>query len=619
MNILGLYPAPFDNQLRHDYSASILTPKGIYAYEEAKLTTLKNENTSIFSERSLLMGLKELNLVPSEIDIIALPIRYTPGDMRVEKALYWDLFKFQRDGDKDFDVWKEKKMVYVPHHAAHVSIATFTSGLSECAFLSMDGGGDWGDNRNLVFGEYKNGAQQILKAESGMESIASFHAFLTEAIGFTGGDNGKTSGLAGYGKINADLAAKLESLIEVTENGLKFNRIRFHRSPVQLAKLNPSSYDRGKFLNTSPSDTNLLREVLGYLPQDIAATGEYVLQKFILSLLIQLKRITSQRKLVLTGGLFQNVALNSAILESGIFDDVFVPMAPSDAGLSFGLALFAEESLDRAGKQNSLKTREECNPYIGPSFTRSEIQSELENQQLIYSEVVDVEKIAAKLLSEGSVVGWFQGRAEYGPRSLGNRSILADPRMFDSKSRVNQLLKKRDWFMPYAPSMLEEHSTEWLEIDKFSPYMQFALNIKPEKRELIPAAVHVDGTSRVHSVRRAWNPRYWNLIEEFRVLTGVPLILNTSFNRHGISTIATPKQAIEHLLSGSMDYLIIDDFIVSLTENRSLSGKSFDDLLSEDQLLKELVLDRLNLLSKIGTSVQRDFYLDSMRQNGFHD
>ena len=619
MNILGLYPAPFDNQLRHDYSASILTPKGIYAYEEAKLTTLKNENTSIFSERSLLMGLKELNLVPSEIDIIALPIRYTPGDMRVEKALYWDLFKFQRDGDKDFDVWKEKKMVYVPHHAAHVSIATFTSGLSECAFLSMDGGGDWGDNRNLVFGEYKNGAQQILKAESGMESIASFHAFLTEAIGFTGGDNGKTSGLAGYGKINADLAAKLESLIEVTENGLKFNRIRFHRSPVQLAKLNPSSYDRGKFLNTSPSDTNLLREVLGYLPQDIAATGEYVLQKFILSLLIQLKRITSQRKLVLTGGLFQNVALNSAILESGIFDDVFVPMAPSDAGLSFGLALFAEESLDRAGKQNSLKTREECNPYIGPSFTRSEIQSELENQQLIYSEVVAVEKIAAKLLSEGSVVGWFQGRAEYGPRSLGNRSILADPRMFDSKSRVNQLLKKRDWFMPYAPSMLEEHSTEWLEIDKFSPYMQFALNIKPEKRELIPAAVHVDGTSRVHSVRRAWNPRYWNLIEEFRVLTGVPLILNTSFNRHGISTIATPTQAIEHLLSGSMDYLIIDDFIVSLTENRSLSGKSFDDLLSEDQLLKELVLDRLNLLSKIGTSVQRDFYLDSMRQNGFHD
>jgi carbamoyltransferase len=619
MNILGLYPAPFDNQLRHDYSASILTPKGIYAYEEAKLTTLKNENTSIFSERSLLMGLKELNLVPSEIDIIALPIRYTPGDMRVEKALYWDLFKFQRDDDKDFDVWKEKTMVYVPHHAAHVSIATFTSGLSECAFLSMDGGGDWGDNRNLVFGEYKNGAQQILKAESGMESIASFHAFLTEAIGFTGGDNGKTSGLAGYGKINADLAAKLESLIEVTENGLKFNRIRFHRSPVQLAKLNPSSYDRGKFLNTSPSDTNLLREVLGYLPQDIAATGEYVLQKFILSLLIQLKRITSQRKLVLTGGLFQNVALNSAILESGIFDDVFVPMAPSDAGLSFGLALFAEESLDRAGKQNSLKTREECNPYIGPSFTRSEIQSELENQQLIYSEVVDVEKIAAKLLSEGSVVGWFQGRAEYGPRSLGNRSILADPRMFDSKSRVNQLLKKRDWFMPYAPSMLEEHSTEWLEIDKFSPYMQFALNIKPEKRELIPAAVHVDGTSRVHSVRRAWNPRYWNLIEEFRVLTGVPLILNTSFNRHGISTIATPKQAIEHLLSGSMDYLIIDDFIVSLTENRSLSGKSFDDLLSEDQLLKELVLDRLNLLSKIGTSVQRDFYLDSMRQNGFHD
>ena len=453
MNILGLYPAPFDNQLRHDYSASILSSHGIYAYEEAKLTTLKNETTSIFSERSLLMGLKELDLLPSDIDIIALPTRYTPGEKRIEKALYWDFFKFQSEKEKDFDVWKEKKMVYVPHHAAHVSLATFTSGLSECAYLSMDGGGDWGDSRNLVFGEYKNGTQQVLKEDSGMETIASFHAFLTDAIGFTGGDNGKTSGLAGYGKIHLDLAAKLETLIEVSKNGVKFNRLRFQRSALQLAKMNPSSYDRNKFLNTSPSDTNLLQEVLGYLPQDIAATGEYVLQKCVLRLLKQMKKITSQRKLVLTGGLFQNVALNSAILKAGIFDDVFVPMAPSDAGLSLGLALFAKESLDEPETQYSVKMSEECNPYIGPSFTRSEIQNELDNQRLIYFEVTNIEKVAAKLLTEGSVIGWFQGRAEYGPRSLGSRSILADPRKFASKSRVNQLLKKRDWFISWIPTL----------------------------------------------------------------------------------------------------------------------------------------------------------------------
>jgi carbamoyltransferase len=263
-------------------------------------------------------------------------------------------------------------------------------------------------------------------------------------------------------------------------------------------------------LNTSPSDTNLLQEVLGFLPQDIAATGEYVLQKCVLRLLKQLKQITSQRKLVLTGGLFQNVALNCAILEAQIFDDVFVPMAPSDAGLSLGLALFAKESLNQSENQYSVKVREECNPYIGPSFTRSEIQKELNNHRLIYSEVANIEKVAAELLTEGSVIGWFQGRAEYGPRSLGSRSILADPRKFDSKSRVNQLLKKRDWFMPYAPSMLEEYSRDWLEIDKFSPYMQFALKIKSEKQKLIPAAVHVDGTSRVHSVRREWNAKYWS-------------------------------------------------------------------------------------------------------------
>jgi carbamoyltransferase len=225
--------------------------------------------------------------------------------------------------------------------------------------------------------------------------------------------------------------------------------------------------------------------------------------------------------------------------------------------------------------------------------------------------------VAAELLTEGSVIGWFQGRAEYGPRSLGSRSILADPRKFDSKSRVNQLLKKRDWFMPYAPSMLEEYSRDWLEIDKFSPYMQFALKIKSEKQKLIPAAVHVDGTSRVHSVRREWNAKYWSLIEEFRILTGVPMVLNTSFNRHGISTIATPKQAVEHLLSGSMDYLIIDDFIVSLSENRNFSEKDFETFLSEEQLLDDMVSNRLELLDKIGTSQQREFYLNSMKQSGF--
>jgi carbamoyltransferase len=189
--------------------------------------------------------------------------------------------------------------------------------------------------------------------------------------------------------------------------------------------------------------------------------------------------------------------------------------------------------------------------------------------------------------------------------------------MFSSKSRVNQLLKKRDWFMPYAPSMQEEYSADWLEIEKFSPYMQFALKIKSEKQEYIPAAVHVDGSSRVHSVRRAWNPKYWNLIEEFRILTGVPMVLNTSFNRHGISTIATPKQAIEHLLAGAMDYLMIGDFMVSLSENRHLAVIGSQIALSEDQLLQDMVSDRLELLRKIGTAAQIRFYLDSMKQRGF--
>ena len=201
----------------------------------------------------------------------------------------------------------------------------------------------------------------------------------------------------------------------------------------------------------------------------------------------------------------------------------------------------------------------------------------------------------ANLISQGNCVGWFQGKAEYGPRSLGARSILADPRKKSSKSRINQLLKKRDWYMPYAPSIMREYVKEYMNNPIYSPYMQIALNIKEDKKKLIPAAIHVDGSSRVHVISKEDNKKYWKVINEFNKITGVPVILNTSFNRHGISTISDPRQAVEHLLDGCMDYLAIENFLISFKDNRIVKKIGFK-IESESKCLKIDCINRLKQL-----------------------
>ena len=611
MNIVALYPCPYDNQIRHDYNASIVTESGIFAYEEGKLTSLKSEGSQILSERSLLFGLKELNILPSEIDKIVLPIPSIDPDFKLEKHLYWNVFKMNKPNDNDFLIWKNKIFTYLPHHLGHIALAVHSSPFENAAYLSLDGGGDWGDSRNFVFGEYNFGKYKDIYSDFGLETIASFHAFVTDAIGFSG-DNGKTSGLAGYGQVKPELFAKLESLLSNENNSIFFHRERYFRSDVRLEKLDSTGYDRNKVLNSSPSSTNVLNLSLEYLPQDIAATGEKILQTKILSLLKVLKQATNQENLVLTGGLFQNVALNSAILESRLFKSVFVPMAPSDAGLSLGFALYESCKSKSEVDTNILSASTILTPYLGPSFSECEVEKFLIDQRINYTEIENPDVEAANAIANGKVVGWFQGRAEFGPRSLGARSILADPRLFDSKSRVNLLLKKRDWFMPYAPSVLEEYSHEWLEDNFFSPYMQFALKIKREKIKEIPAAVHVDGTSRIHSVRREWNPLYWSLIDNFRQLTGIPLVLNTSFNRHGIATISNPRQAIEHLLDGRIDILFIEKFKVNLVDNRILPGVQNQDFKNEELLLMEMCHNRQIIVEKFGNKEQVIHYKNEL-------
>ena len=596
MNIASLYPCPMDVQDRHDINAALCKGEALYAYEEDKLTTVKQEPTAKFPERSLFFGLRELRLPVQEVDLWVFP---TPS--REISEDHWHFFfsgivkayTGPRDG---FAAWLKGRLAFVPHQISHSAVGVYTSEFDSCAFLSLDGGGDWGDPRNMIFGSFQDGVFTVFGEARGLLTLASFHAYITDAIGELG-DNYKTTGLAGYGAVSPQLYRQLRDLFTRDGTGWRFERVRYRPSPHALHAIKADAYRRVKVLNCVPSDTNVFRICRSFLPHTVAATGERLLQDLTLDLIERVKEDTGAQRLVLSGGLFQNVAINRRIVDSGLFREVHVSMASSDAGLALGQLLY-----ERVRRGERPARTKKLGAFLGPSFTAEEIEPLIREMRIVHTQPADRVEWAVERLLAGKVVGWFQGRAEHGPRSLGNRSILADPRNASIKARVNQLLKKREWFMPYAPAILEECAGEWVEGSFPSPYMQFAFRMRPEKCAIVPAAVHIDGTSRIQTVRSEDNPLFHRLISRFYERTGVPMVLNTSFNRHGIATISSPRQALDHFLEGCVDALAIGPYAMDLETNRRLAALDSEPQRSESALLARHCVDYLVKLLEAGVN-----------------
>jgi carbamoyltransferase len=569
MIIASFYPCPFDNQFRHDFSASIYKNGEIFSYEENKINSLKNDTNSKFAERSFFAGCKELGILPTDVDLWIFP--KTSKSFKINDLyIFFNFFLKVYSGDKKtFLKWAKKKIKFISHHDSHVGLSVGSSGYKECAFLSMDGGGDFGDIRNTYWGKYKNNRFIKYGQLYGLNNICSFHAYITDFLCF-GNDNGKVSGLASYGKVNFDLYKKLLNVLFLSKNGIFFNRTRFKISNFNFSKYKIDEYDSYKVLNQQPSFTNIFRLCSGYLLEDVAATAEKVVKDFVSDFLIHIKNKTKSKNLTVSGGLFMNVGLNGYISEIKIFENIFFPVAPGDNGLSLGSILFFLKKKKIKIKINKYG----LTPFLGPSFSQSECLTVINKFKLNYKIKKNHSKSIALNISKGKIVGVFEGRGEFGQRSLGSRSILADPRRIIVKQKLNLLLKKRDWFMPFAPSILEEHYEKWFKNNGKSYYMQLANKIYYEKRK-IPAAVHVDGTCRVQLVDKKVNKNYWNIINNFKKITKIPILLNTSFNRHGISTVSSPRQAIEHLLEGCVDILYLEGIEISLNENRKLKKKKF--------------------------------------------
>jgi carbamoyltransferase len=431
---------------------------------------------------------------------------------------------------------------FIGHHEAHAWSAYGLSGFDDALVLVMDGRGAT-QSTTLYHG--REDQLRAVKTFAYPNSLGAFYEAFTDVLGFERhNDEWKVMGLAAYGIPNDDLSQALQ----VVPGGYKLNASlvcgRFFNDLSQMT----AAYGPRRNPEKSISQADM----------DLAASTQLALEKAVFELVREGVRLTGSRRLCLAGGVAMNSKANGRLLASGLIDEIFVQPAATDDGTAIGAAIAVHAKVGAAVPRYRLD-----DAYLGPETSQAEIDSLLRTYKLRSRRVPNVEELTARLLADGKIVGWFQGRMEFGPRALGNRSILADPRTVEMRDRVNEVVKFREGWRPFAPSVLEESAGEYFEGCADAPYMILTYDVRPEKRAVIPAVTHADNTARVQTVSRRTNPRYWDLINAFGQITGVPVLMNTSFNLKGEPIVCTPKDAIRTFYSSGLDVLVLGDQVVS--------------------------------------------------------
>ena len=450
----------------------------------------------------------------------------------------------QRGGAKRFtQIFGETKarMRFVGHHLAHAISAYAYSGLDEAAIVVMDGRGAW-EATSIWHG--RDGKIEHVLTIPFPDSVGFFYSMFTEYLGFQAySDEWKVMGLAPYGRPGLNLTAFIE---------LEAGPYKVHARKLVANGAAPFAEMIGRFgpRRVPESDIKEMHKVVAYAVQEACETAMLSVVKLAIEK-------TKSRNVCLAGGVALNSKANGKILASGLVEHFFVQPAASDDGVALGAALAPQ--LDGGGR---LPRREMRHAYLGPEFDDGAIEKTLETYKLKYTKLSDAAGTTAELLARGKIIGWFQGRMEFGPRALGSRSILADPRDPEMNAKVNNAVKFREWWRPFAPSLKKEAAGEYLESATDSPFMILTAQVRPEKRSVIPAVTHVDGSARPQTVEKEINPLYWRLLDEFEKRTGVPVVMNTSFNLRGEAIVHTPTDAIRTFFSSGMDTLVIGGFLV---------------------------------------------------------
>jgi carbamoyltransferase len=456
----------------------------------------------------------------------------------------------------------------VEHHLAHLASAFYVSPYEEAVAVSVDG---FGDFASTAWGFGRNGNLSVEGRVYFPHSLGAFYQAITHFLGFHHyGDEYKVMGLAPYG--TPTYAEQLRRVVLLQPDGtfrLDLDFFRFHRESTSYEWLDQTPRSEAMY-------SGRLAELLGpprapddeltQRHKDIARSAQVVYEDAFFHLLGTLYDRYACDALVIAGGCGQNSVANGKIYERSRFRRAYIPASPPDAGGAIGAAAVVWHQLDGGDRE-----RISDSPFLGPSFDAQYIQRMLETQNSeLGGSSARVERLSsssalcertAKSVADGRVVGWFQGRMEWGPRALGNRSIVCDPRRADMKQILNDKIKRRESFRPFAPSVLRSDVSEWFETDDDVPFMSKVFTMREDKRSLVPAVTHVDGTGRLQTVDRDENPLYWELISAFRDETGVPMVLNTSFNENE-PIVCRPEEALDCFLRTDMDVLVLNDFFI---------------------------------------------------------
>jgi carbamoyltransferase len=429
---------------------------------------------------------------------------------------------------------------FVDHHLAHAISAYAYSGFDDAAVVVMDGRGAW-EATSIWHG--RGGRLDHVLTVNWPDSLGLFYAQFTGFLGFVpNSDEWKVMGLAPYGQRGIDLSPFIdtnEAPYRVHTKTLIGDGSQFSHFTSRLGAPREAESD------ISEHHKNIAFAVQNACEEAMMSVVKMALEK------------TGSTNLCLAGGVALNSKANGKIVASGKIDNIFVQPAASDDGVALGAAL--APYLDDNGRLPDKPMR---HGYWGPSFEDDAIEKALLTYKIRHTRLGDPAKVSAQLLTEGKILGWFQGRMEFGPRALGSRSIIADPRDPEMNAKVNNAVKFREWWRPFAPSFKKEAAPEYLESAYDSPFMILTAQVRPEKRSVIPSVTHVDGSARPQTVEREINPLYYRVIDEFGGITGVPVIMNTSFNLRGEAIVHTPTDALRTFFSSGMDALVIGSFLV---------------------------------------------------------
>jgi carbamoyltransferase len=485
-------------------------------------------------------------------------LRYMPwslGLLRSRAGKERAMLRLRKTLREELGLTDRTQIHFAEHHLCHAASTFLTSPFDQAAILSLDAAGEW-DCTWMGVGEGLD--MRVLKKASFPHSLGILYGAVTDFLGFKfASGEGKVMGLAPYGDPDRYID-EFRQIVRTTDDGgyaidLSYFAYHYLGRPRWFSKkfyevFGPARHPEGEL-------TQHYKDVSAALQKRTEEVG--------LHLARWLRRTSGMNKVCLAGGVCLNSVMNGKILLEGVFDDVVVQPAANDAGTALGGPYWLWNTVMRQPRTYVFE-----HAFFGPWWEDTDLEKAItalvrSGDGVSWRKIKDAPEQAARMLVEGKIIGWFQGRMEMGPRALGNRSILADPRRNDMKDLLNARVKFRESFRPFAPSVLEEKSGDWFVTGYPSPYMILVFDVRPEKRALVPAITHVDGTGRVQTVSHKTNPKYYRLIEEFDRLTGVPMVLNTSFNIRGEPIVHRPEQAIECFLRTGMDALFLGDYLLT--------------------------------------------------------